>query len=129
MAGQGEALRVLMDADTVLRALLRKAELTDPWSAFFLRQNERETGLSVNFDLTPEQCRAQACFEKTYGVRTMIVQLVRELELEVVPDGEPNHANVTGVPHRDDDPGRAEFLAGELLRISTLVSEGLIKNR
>lgn len=66
------------------------------------------TGLSVNFDLTPEECRAQTCFDTTYGVHSLLVRSVRALELEVVPD-EPHHANVTGIPHSDDDPKRAEF--------------------
>lgn len=69
MAAQGGALRVLMDADTPLRALLRRAELDDPRSAFFIRPNERDTGLSVNFDFTPEECRAQ--FNTTYGVSSL----------------------------------------------------------
>src|ERR1700674_4520846 len=106
MGIQGAALRVLMNEDTLLRALLRRGELEDPRSAFFLREEERGSGLSVNFDLTPEQCRAR--FRTTYGVRSLAVQFVRTLNLDVVPDG-PNHANVTGMPHRDDDPDRAEF--------------------
>jgi hypothetical protein len=126
MAAQGAPLRVLVDAETVLRGLLRRGELDDPRTAFFIRLSERDTGLSVNFDLTPEQCRAQ--FKKTYGVRSLLVQFVRALELEVIPD-DAHHANVTGIPHIDDDPVRAEFLAGELLKISVLVSQGLTENR
>jgi hypothetical protein len=126
MAAQGAALRVLVDEDTLLRALLRRAELDDPRSAFFIRPNERDSGLSVNFDLTPEQCRAQ--FDKTYGVRCLLVQSVRALELEVIPD-KANHANVTGIPHTDDDPVRAEYLAGKLLEVSELVRQGLEKKR
>ena len=102
-------------------ALLRRAELDDPRSAFFIRPNERDTGLSVNFDFTPEECRAQ--FNTTYGVRSLLVESVRALNLEVVPDS-AHHANVKGIPHSDDDPDRAEFLAGQLLRVSALVSEG-----
>lgn len=102
------------------------AELVDPRSAFFIRHNERDTGLSVNFDLTAAECRAQ--FNTTYGVRSLLVGSVRMLDLEVVPDS-ANHANVTGIPHKDDDPDRAEFLAGQLLRMSTLVAEGRERNR
>ena len=128
MAAQGGALRLLVDADTLLRALLRNSELTDPRSAFLIRNSERNTGLSVNFDFTPDECRTQACFEKTYGVRSLLVQSVRELYLEIVPD-DAHHANVKGIPHTDDDPVRAEFLAGRLLEASELVSQGLVKNR
>jgi len=60
-------------------------------------------------------------------VRKLLVLSVRELGLEIVPD-EPRHANVKGIPHTDDDPLRAEFLAGQLLRVSELVSQGLVKN-
>jgi hypothetical protein len=128
MAAQGAAVRVLLDHDTLLRALLRRSQIDDPRTAFLIRDDERDTGLSVNFDLTPEQCRAQECFSTTYGVRSLLVRYVRALELEVVPDA-PHHANVTRIPHSDDDPKRAEFVAGELLKISVLVSEGKVKNR
>lgn len=128
MAAGGSVLRVLVDADALLRVLLRRGEITDPRTAFFVRNNERDTGLSVNFDMTPEECRAQPCFEKTYGVRRLIAQSVRALNLGIVPD-DTHHANVTGIPHPDDDPVQAEFLAGQLLLVSELLSEGLIKNR
>jgi hypothetical protein len=126
MAAQGAALRVLGNDDTLLRALLKRAQLDDPRTAFLIRNDERDTGLSVNFDLTPEECRAY--FDTTYGIRSLLVRCVRDLQLEIVPD-EPHHANVTGIPHSDDDPKRAEFLAGELSKISVLVSEGKIKTR
>ncbi len=125
MAAQGVSLRALVDADILLRALLRRAELDDPVTAFFIRGNERDTGLSVNFDMTPVECRAQ--FRTSHGVRSLLVQSVRELQLEIVPD-EARHANLKGIPHKDDDPDRAEFLAGQLLKISELVSQGLVKN-
>lgn len=126
MAAQGAVLRLLGDDDTLLRALLSRGQLDDPRTAFLIRSTERDTGLSVHFDLTPEQCRA--CFDTTHGVRTLLVRHVRALELEVVPD-KPHHANVTGIPHADDDPKRAEFLAGELSKISVLVSQGKVKSR
>jgi len=118
---------MLVGADTLFRVLLRAGELKDARSAFFIRDNERADGMSVNFDLTPEQCRAQECFKKTYGVRSLLVESVTALNLEVVPD-DVHHANITGIPHSQDDAARAEFLAGQLLKISALVSEGLVKN-
>jgi hypothetical protein len=127
MAAQGGVLRALTGEDRVLRALLRRGELDDPRSAFFIRQNERDNGLSVNYDMTPEECRAQESFDKTYGVRSLPVASIAALNLEVVPD-DPHHANIRGIPHVQDDPDRAEFLAGQLLRASTLLSEGLIRN-
>ena len=127
ISSQGAALRVLAEADILLRVLLRSAELTDPLTAFFIRDNERDTGLSVNFDMTPEECKAQTCFYKTYWVRSMLVRSVQELDLEIVPD-DVHHANVKGIPHKDEDPNRAEFLAGQLLRVSELLLPGLQKN-
>ena len=118
--------RVLVDTDTVLRALLRKAETIDPRTAFMIRQNERETGLSVNFDMTPEECRTQ--FKVTFGIRSLLVKSVNELDLKVAPDS-ARHANITGIPFVDDDPATAEFLAGQLLKVSTLVSDGIVRNR
>jgi hypothetical protein len=127
MAAQGGVLRALTGEDTVLRALLRRGEVTDPRTAFLIRASERDTGLSVNYDMTPDQCRAQGAFKSTYGVRSLPVASITALNLEVVPD-DPNHANIRGIPHTDDDPALAEFLAGQLLSASTLVSEGLVKN-
>jgi len=126
MAAEDIVLPPLLEDDVLLRALLRKSEIEDPRSAFFIREIERDTGLSVNIKITPEQCRA--LFNKTYGVRSMELKDVTALDLEVIPDA-PHHANIRGIPHTDDDPKRAEFLAGELLKISTLISEGLVKNR
>jgi hypothetical protein len=127
MCEQAAVLGALLPNDLLLRVLLRRSELDDPRSAFFLRANEKDSGLSVNFDYTPDECRAQPCFDKTYGVRSLTVQSVQALALGVQPD-EPHHANITGLPHVDDDPDRAEYLAGQLERVSTLVSAGLIKN-
>jgi hypothetical protein len=127
MASEGESIPVLSPEDTLLRVLRNRAELNEPHTAFFIRESERNTGLSVNFGMTPDESRRQAHFSKTYGVRSMKMGPVTGLNLGVVPD-QPNHANITGIPHRDDDPRTAEFLAGQLLKISTLVSEGLIKN-
>lgn len=127
MSEQGAALPALLPQVTLLRVLLRRKELDDPRAAFFLRADEKGSGLSVNFDYTPEECRAQLCFNKTYGVRSLLVESVVQLELGVEPD-EPRHANITGIPHVDDDASRAEYLAGQLENVSTLVSSGLVYN-
>lgn len=67
MAAQGAVLRVLADADTLLRVLLRSAELTDPRTAFFIRNNERDTGLSVNFDVRQKSVRRNRASTKPTG--------------------------------------------------------------
>jgi hypothetical protein len=127
MPSQDESVPVLSADETLLRVLRNRAALVEPHTAFFIRDSERESGLSVNFGMTPDDCRKQRHFNQTYGVRSLILGAVTGLNLGVVPD-QPNHANITGIPHRDDDPRTAEFLAGQLLKISTLVSEGLVKN-
>jgi hypothetical protein len=39
---------------------------------------------------------------------------VRDIGLNVVPDDVPKHANIVGIPYREDDSERAERLATEL---------------
>lgn len=128
MGAQSPILRELVDADTLLRVILRSGELNDPRTAFFIRENERDTGLSVNFDMSPEDCKAQTCFNTTYGVLSLVVRPVRALNLDIVPD-DLHHANITGIPHKDDDPNRAEFIAGQLHRVSQLLLPGIQKNK
>jgi hypothetical protein len=94
--------------------------------AFMLRLDERATGLSVNYDLTPARC--QAGFNCTYGVASLTVENVTTLNLQVIPD-EPHHANITGIPYKEDDPLRAEALASELASRVVLVSDVKVKNR
>jgi len=131
-------IRALVPQDILLRALRNAKDVKELSFAFMLRDNERATGLSVNFDQTPAQC--QAGFRCTYGVASLTVQSVADaasetnqalqtdLALQVVPD-EPNHANITGVPHKDDNPVCAERLASELARLATLASNAKVDNR
>lgn len=117
--------RDLTSEDTLLRALRRSDERKELKQAFMLRQDERQSGLSVNFDCSAEQCRDQ--FKKSYGVVTLVVRDVNDLGLEVVPD-QPHHANIHGIPHKDDDPETAEHLANSLAQRAILISDGLKKN-
>jgi hypothetical protein len=123
--GNPPGVRALIPQDVLLRAL-RNAQMARELSfAFMLRLGERDTGLSVNFDLTPAQC--QAGFKCTYGVASLTVQDVTNLALNVVPN-EPNHANITGIPHKEDDPIRAEFFASQLAKQAVLVSTTKVVN-
>ena len=79
--------------------------------AFFLRADEVDSGLSVNWNMTPEQARDQ--FDKCYGTVSLHVGRVRTLNLDVVPD-EPTHANLTGLPYKESEPREAERLANLL---------------
>jgi hypothetical protein len=79
--------------------------------AFLIRHDELDSGLSVNWNMTCDEARNQ--FEKCYGVVTLHVGRVRSLNLDVVPD-EPQHANIKGLPYKEDSPREAERLANLL---------------
>src|SRR6266446_6976148 len=106
MGGPVGVIRALIPQDVLLRALRNSNMKQELSLAFMLRANERDTGLSVNFDQTPAEC--QAGFSCTYGVASLTVQSVTDtaletgLALQVVPD-EARHANITGVPYKEDD--------------------------
>jgi hypothetical protein len=107
----------------VYRSLLRKQWIDEDTGrvkadAYFLRVNE--PGLSVNSasECTPQQCAN--LFRKCYGVANLEVKDVREIGLEIEQDSK-NHANVVGLPYREDDLAKAERLAGLLAKKSHLV--------
>ncbi|WYL98011.2 MAG: hypothetical protein HEQ35_26125 [Gloeotrichia echinulata IR180] len=110
--------------DTVVyRALLRKQWIDEDTGrvkadAYFLRASE--PGLSVNIAsvCSPEQCAG--LFRKCYGVASLEVGRVREIGLDVEQDSR-NHANIVGVPYREDDLAEAERLAGLLAKRSQIV--------
>jgi hypothetical protein len=107
----------------VYRSLLRKQWINEDTGqvkadAYFLRANE--PGLSVNLASTcsPQQCAEM--FRKCYGVASLNVGDVREISLHIEQDS-VNHANILGLPCREDDLAEAEHLAGLLARRSYLV--------
>ncbi len=107
----------------VYRALLRKQWIDEDTfrvkaDAYFLRASE--PGLSVNIAsaCSPEQCAA--LFRKCYGVASLQVGRVREIGLDVEQDS-ANHANITGLPYREDNLEEAERLAGLLAKCSHIV--------
>jgi hypothetical protein len=113
----------LPDNATVYRALPRKQWIDEDTGrvkadAYFLRVNER--GLSVNLAsaCSPQQCAE--LFRKCYGVASLEVKGVREVGLDVEQDS-VSHANVVGLPYREDDLTEAERLAGLLARQSQIV--------
>jgi hypothetical protein len=119
------ALRNLQPNDDLLRALLKKSHLGSLPDAFLLRQDERDSGLSVRYDCTIEQVRLS--FRRSYGVAQIKVANVTMLQLQVIPD-EPTHAIIIGVPHKDDDPVKAEWIASQLAKSATIVDRGKIEN-
>jgi hypothetical protein len=115
----------LEDEATVYRALLRKQWIdatagSVELDAFYLRKNKNEIGLSVNLAsvYTPEQCAAR--FQTCYGVASLVVGQVRQLGLDVVADS-PSHANILGLPYREDNRELADRLA-ELLAQQAILS-------
>ncbi len=110
----------LPDDAVVYRALLRKQWIDEDTGcvkadAYFLRATE--PGLSVNIAsvCSPEQCAM--LFRKCYGVASLEVGRIREIGLDVERDS-LNHANITGLPHREDNLVEAERLAGLLAKRS-----------
>jgi hypothetical protein len=123
MPGPSAALRALTASDTLHRVLLSAKQADDLHEAFLLRKDEKGSGLSVNFDCTADEARMQDCFSKTYGVASLIVRIVKELDLDVVPD-EPRHANIVGIPYKEDDEAKAEWFASQLSsRVTAVLKE------
>jgi hypothetical protein len=109
-------IRELLPHDFLLRALTKKAWLDDLHDAFLLRADE--TGLSVCFDCSPEEC--VAILSLSHGVASLTVGGVTALHLTVTPD-EPHHATIEGMPHKEDDAATAERLASHLAGIATII--------
>ncbi|KYC43772.1 hypothetical protein WA1_00990 [Scytonema hofmannii PCC 7110] len=86
--------------------------------AYFLRDSE--PGLSVHLAsvCSPEQCAG--FFRKCYGVASLEVGRVREIGLDVEQDS-INHANIVGLPNREDNLAEAERLAGLLAKQSHII--------
>ncbi len=106
----------VLECTIIVFRVLRNKQQEDEFSeAFLLRDDERESGLSVFWDCTHDEAREE--FKKTYGVLSLHVGRIRTLSLDVIAD-EPKHANVTGVPHKEDNPKEAERLASLLAQQS-----------
>ena len=90
-----------------------------------IEENERESGLSVSFNCTANE--AETKFD-SYGVRSLVAQHVDALGLPVVPD-EPTHANITNIPHKNDNEVEAMRIAEALLGISVVVVQHAAKKK
>jgi hypothetical protein len=112
------AIRQLTPNDLLLRVLAKQKWLTDLHEAFMLRSNEM--GLSVFFDCTPVESVVLSGFNRSYGVSTLTVASITALELTVTPD-EPRHATIEGLPHKEHDADRAEWLASRLAEVAEIV--------
>ena len=112
----------LAGEEVLFRALRTSAEQKDKRWAFLLRSTERDSGLSVSYNCTADDCENE--LKKSYGVLSVIARQVKALRLRVVPD-RPTHANIEGLPHEKDDPDNAMFMAGQLSGLAVTVREGL----
>ena len=122
---RADAVESLPCSAIVYRALLRKQWLDEIRNevnvpAYLLRKRRNEQGLSVNIAsaCTPEQCAAR--FRNCYGVASLHVGRIRDLGLNVVPDSS-SHAQIVGLPYREDEPDRAGQLALLLAKQSRIV--------
>jgi hypothetical protein len=116
---------LLQGQEVLFRVLKRSKWVKESLFAFLIEENERESGLSVSFNCTAEE--AEANFD-SYGVRSLIAQQVSALGLPVVPD-EPTHANITNIPHKNDNEVEAIRIAEALLGISVVVIEHAAKKK
>lgn len=105
--------------DSLFRAVLKRRYLTaeNLREAFMLRSTE--TGLSVCYDCKPEDCFELIQMEM-HGVAKLIVGRVKALGLKVIPN-EAHHANIEGVPHKEENEVEAERLANALAEIADIV--------
>jgi hypothetical protein len=108
----------------VYRAVAAAGWLENPPDAFMLRPTEKDTGLSVSYNCTVDECRYTLA--KSYGVLSLHTGRVRALNLDIIPD-EPQHANITGLPYKEDDPLEAERLASLLAKQARMMERGLKK--
>jgi hypothetical protein len=117
----------------VYRALFKKGWINEDTGgvkadAFFLRERDLPSGLSVNIAATcsPQQCAAN--FDGCSAVASLHVGRVRDLGLDVVPDSK-THANIKGLPYREDNRAEAERFAGLLAKQSRLIRVKPVKRR
>src|SRR5438445_149374 len=106
----------------VYRAMLRRQWIEKRTNritsaAFIKRPRERggdDAGLSVGIanrcTLEAFRCGFTAC----YGVTTLHVGRIRDIDELDVEQDEPAHANITGLPYKEDHEAEAERLAGLL---------------
>jgi hypothetical protein len=85
--------------------------------AYYRRRIADEEGLSVSLCLD----HARNALRNLRAVAALEVGQIRSLGLDVMLDpDDPQHYLITGLPHPDEDPDRAEHLAGRLARLSRL---------
>jgi hypothetical protein len=106
----------------------RKTYKVSP-GAFLLRKHLNEIGVSVNISTLPKDCMERFKCEdllslaRKFGCKEIIslhVGRVRDLGLDVIQD-RLNHANITGLTYKEDDPAEVERLTGFLAKQSRII--------
>ena len=72
------------------------------------------------FDCTPSESVTISALNRSFGVAQLLVGNVTALQLTVIPD-EPRHATIEGLPHKEEDADRAEWLASRLAEVALIV--------
>ena len=103
----------LNGAEILYRVLGKKKECRDHTFAFLIRESEKNSGLSVAYNCTPEE--AEAPFN-SWGILSLVAGDVSALGHPVVPDA-PTHANITNIPYKEDNETAAFHIAENLSRI------------
>jgi hypothetical protein len=83
----------------------------------FFRYDKDKRGISVTPDLA--HC-TDGLTGETFGTIALPVGWVRDLGLDVIPDS-PTHANIVGVPTRDQNRELAMHLADGLAKIARVL--------
>jgi hypothetical protein len=121
----GQEFEPLSDDVLVYRALLRSSWVNEETGrvkrdAYYLRFDRNEIGLSVNIAsvCSPEDYAAR--FRKCYGVACLSIGAIRQIGLDVVQDAW-SHANIVGLPYRENDRLGADRLARLLAQASRII--------
>jgi hypothetical protein len=89
--------------------------------AYYLKPDE--VGISVGYNCTTEEVKTaqNTCF----GVAELEVMSIRRADnrLNVIPDTQ-THAEIIGVPHKEDDSDLADYFADLLAALSGIVWRG-----
>jgi hypothetical protein len=115
-----------LPCDTIVyRALSKKKWINEDTGevladAFVRRKDRQEIGISVNIAtaITPAECASK--FNRCNAVASLHVSCVRDLGLDIIQN-KPTHANIVGLPYREDDAPTAERLAGMLAQQSRII--------
>jgi hypothetical protein len=121
----GQEYQQLADDDFIYRALLRQSWINEDngrvkRDAYYLRFDRGEIGLSVNIASAckPEICAAR--FRNCYGIARLNVGDVRSIDLDVLRDS-LTHANIVGLPYRENDRLGADHFSRLLARLSEII--------